>query len=117
MLDFLLAPAICFPSIKRTSHVGEFKKHFLFFALLFFYCVTVWVCGLHLHLFTSRFRPGIGMDLFAVSAWVTCYSQGPRISSGIDPYPFRSAAIFFGVLGMILALGAKLLTELPGLPH
>ena len=97
--------------------MGDFKKHFLFFALIFFYCAIVWLCGLHLQLFTSRHRPGLGLDLFVYSALVTCYSQGPRIPSGIDPFPFRSTVVFFGVLGMLLALGAKLLVELPGLAH
>lgn len=97
--------------------MGDFKKHFLFFALIFFYCAIVWLCGLHLQLFTSRHRPGIGIDFFMLCAWITCYSPGPYIPSGIDPYPFRSSVVFLGVLGMILSLGAKLLVELPGLTH
>ena len=94
--------------------MGDFKKHFLFVALIYAYCVVVWLCGFHLKLFTTRFSPGIGMDWFVCSAWITCYSPGPYIPSGIDPYPFRSTVVFLGVLGMIVTLGAKLLLELPG---
>ena len=53
----------------------------------------------------------MGFDYFLLSAWATCYWQGPHTTSPFDPYPFRSAAIFIGVLGMLLSLGAKLIFE------
>ena len=91
------------------SHLG---KHFLFAALVYAYCVVIWLCGLPFHLFTSRHVAGLGIDYFLYSAWAACYWQGPYTTSAFDPYPFRSTAIFIGVTGMILSLAAKFLFEL-----
>ena len=97
-----------------VTGMGNFKKHFLFAALIFAYGVVVWLCGIPFHWFTSRYSAGLGIDLFLYSAWATCYWEGPFTNGVFDPYPYRSTAIFIGVLGMILSLGAKLWLEWPG---
>ena len=92
--------------------MSNFKKLLLFVALIYTSVVMVWQCGLHFHLFTSRHSAGMGIDYFLYSVWAACDWQGPDTTSAFDPYPFRSTAIFIGVLGMILFLGAKMLLEL-----
>ena len=87
------------------------KKLFLFASLIYAYAVAIWLCDIPFRLFTSRNGGGLGIDYYLLSVWATCFWQGPRIASGIDPYPFRSTAIFIGVLGMALSLGAKLVAR------
>ena len=88
------------------------KTHLLFAALLYTYGVVVWLCDLQFRIFTSRHAGTLGFDLVLDSAWAACYRQGPHANSAFDPYPFRTTAVFIGVLGMILTLGAKLWIEL-----
>lgn len=94
--------------------MSNLKKHLLFAALIYAYGVFVWLCDLPFSLFTSRSSGTLGLDFFLYSAWAACYWQGPYTNSAFDPYPFRSAAVFIGVAGMVLTLGAKLLLELLG---
>jgi hypothetical protein len=102
---------ILFPA-HDSRNMSTLGKHLLFAALIFAYVVVVWFCGMQFRLFTSRHSAGLGLDYFLYSAWATCYWRGPFINSAFDPYPFRSTAVFMGVLGMLLSLAAKMLLEL-----
>ena len=91
--------------------MNNWKKAFLFAALVYAYVVAIWLCDIPFRLFTSRHGGGMGIDYFLLSAWAACYWQGPHTTSPFDPYPFRSAAVFIGVLGMFVLLGVKLIFE------
>ena len=89
--------------------MNNWKRAFLFAALVYAYVVAIWLCDIPFRIFTSRHGGGMGIDYFLLSAWAACYWQGPHTTSAFDPYPFRSAAVFIGVLGMLLTLGVKLI--------
>lgn len=88
--------------------MNDFRKMFLFAALIYAYVVALWLGDIPFRFFTSRSGGGLGLDYYLLSAWAACFWQGPHTSSAFDPHPFRSTAIFIGVLGMVLTLGAKL---------
>ncbi|NCA82054.1 MAG: hypothetical protein EOM72_04845 [Opitutae bacterium] len=88
--------------------MNDYRKLVLFAALIYAYVVAIWLCDIPFRLFTSRSGGGLGIDSYLLSAWAACFWRGPHTFSAFDPHPFRSTAVFIGVLGMALSLGAKL---------
>lgn len=88
------------------------KRHLTFTGLIAVYVVSVLLTGMKLQIITTRFGGGMGIDIFAISAWCACYWRGPLTRGAFDPYPFRSGAILLGVIGMLGVLGLKMLVEL-----
>ena len=85
-------------------------RHIVFVTLLVIYAVVVLTTGMKFLIISGRYS-GFGIDFFALAAWCACYWRGPDVG-GIDPYPYKSAAILIGVAGMIALLGFKMMCEL-----
>lgn len=85
-------------------------RHLVFVVLLVLYIILVLTTGMKFLIFSGRYS-GLGIDVFALAAWCACYWRGPDVG-GIDPYPYRSAAILIGVAGMMAWLGFKMMGEL-----
>ena len=87
------------------------KKHLIFAALVAGFSALIILSGHRFVLFTSRFH-GHGIDLFTLSAWCACYWRGQFLNSVHNPYPYRSAAILLGVVGMLAAMLFKFVLEI-----
>lgn len=97
---------------RFATEMNELRRHLIFVGLIAGYVAVVLLTGRKLRLFSSRFGGGMGIDIFALSAWCACYWRGPYSRGVLDPYPHRSVAILLGVVGMIGALGLKMAREL-----
>lgn len=87
------------------------KRHFYFLGLIVAYIGIVVLFGLNFVLLTSKWKGGLGLDLFCLSAWSACYWQGPHQGGTFDPYPHRSVAILLGAMGMLGIVLLKFLSE------
>lgn len=91
--------------------MNDVRRHLIFVSLIVAYVAIVLLTGMKLILLSTRIG-GYGMEYFVISAWCACYWQGPYTRGAFDPYPYRSAAVLVGVVGMIGALAFKMGIEL-----
>ena len=71
-------------------------RHAAFIGLIGIYALTV----LRVHGTFLDYDGRLPM-MYVVSCWCACYWQGPYTPGVFDPYPFRSAAILVGSIGIV----------------